>query len=157
MASIDKLLAAMLTHHADALVLKEGEAAMLMIVGQAKPVSKQVLSAQQVSGLVREIASPAAQQALYNARPVWAVAAYAFAVWGGLLGSIALLLKKRWATPVFAVSLAGVIVQDTALFLFTNATTKVGAPVYLLQALVIIVCVLLVWLSRKAAAAGWTG
>ena len=100
---------------------------------------------------------PAAQQALYNARPVWAVAAYAFAVWGGLLGSIALLLKKRWATPVFAVSLAGVIVQDTALFLFTNATTKVGAPVYLLQALVIIVCVLLVWLSRKAAAAGWTG
>jgi ABC-type xylose transport system permease subunit len=97
------------------------------------------------------------QQALHNSRPIWAVAAYALAVWGGLLGSIALLLKKRWATPVFAVSLAGVIVQDTALFLFTNATTKVGAPVYLLQALVIIVCVLLVWLSRKAAAAGWTG
>ena len=82
-------------------------------------------------------------------------AAYALAVWGGLLGSIALLLKKRWATPVFAVSLAGVIVQDTALFGFTDAAKQGGAAVFILQGFVFVVCVALVQLSRKAVAAGW--
>ena len=95
------------------------------------------------------------QQALHNSRPIWAVAAYALAVWGGLLGSIALLLKKRWATPVFAVSLAGVIVQDTALFGFTDAAKQGGAVVFILQGFVFVVCVALVQLSRKAVAAGW--
>ena len=95
------------------------------------------------------------QQALHNSRPIWAVAAYALAVWGGLLGSIALLLKKRWATPVFAVSLAGVIVQDTALFGFTDAAKQGGAAVFILQGFVFVVCVALVQLSRKAVAAGW--
>ena len=49
-----------------------------------------------------------ADQAIYAARPAWAVAASAFAVWGGALGSIGLILRKRWATPVLIVSLAGV-------------------------------------------------
>jgi hypothetical protein len=96
-----------------------------------------------------------AQQAMYNARPMWATAATALAVWGGVLGCIALLMRKRWATPVFAVSLAGVVVQDAAMFGLTDAAKQAGAPVYILQGLVILVCVLLVRLSRKAAAAGW--
>ena len=44
-------------------------------------------------------------------RPVWATAAFALAVFGGALGSLLLLLKKRFAYPVFIVSLLGVIVS----------------------------------------------
>ncbi|MEK0431307.1 MAG: hypothetical protein RL139_1111 [Gemmatimonadota bacterium] len=68
MASIDKLLAVMLSNHADSLVLKEGEPAVITVEGQAKPATKP-LTAQQVGALVREIASPAAQQALDARQP----------------------------------------------------------------------------------------
>lgn len=43
--------------------------------------------------------------------PDWAWSAYAIAVWVGTLGAIALLLRRRIAVPLFAVSLAGVLVQ----------------------------------------------
>ena len=49
-----------------------------------------------------------AQQALYNARPGWAVASTALAVLGGALGCIGLLLSKSWALPLFIVSLVGI-------------------------------------------------
>ena len=57
-------------------------------------------------------AMPEAQQAVYHAFPVWGVAGMAIAVWAGALGSLALVLRKRWAVEVLVVSLAGVILQD---------------------------------------------
>ena len=42
----------------------------------------------------------AEQQALYAARPAWAVAATAIAVWGGAAGCLGLILRKRWAVPL---------------------------------------------------------
>ena len=50
-------------------------------------------------------AMSADQQALYAARPMWAVAAYAIAVWGGALGCAGLILKKRWAKGPLLASL----------------------------------------------------
>ena len=46
----------------------------------------------------------------FYAFPAWAVAAWATGVWGGVLGSILLLFKRRWAAPVFAVSLAAMLI-----------------------------------------------
>ncbi len=97
----------------------------------------------------------AAQQALYAARPAWAVGATAIAVWGGALGCIWLLMRKRWATVVFIASLAGVIVQDIALFGLTDAGSQAGPAVLGLQGLVLIVAVALVFLGRKGASEGW--
>jgi len=37
------------------------------------------------------------QLALIDNTPSWAIAAFAIAVFGGLIGSLALLLKKKWA------------------------------------------------------------
>ena len=47
---------------------------------------------------------PEAERALYSDVPSWAIAAFAIAVFGGLLGSLALLLRKKWATPLFFIS-----------------------------------------------------
>ena len=44
---------------------------------------------------------PEAEQAMYSDIPAWATAAFAFAVFGGFLGSLALLLRKKWATSLF--------------------------------------------------------
>jgi hypothetical protein len=96
-----------------------------------------------------------AQQALYAARPTWAVAATAFAVWGGALGSLGLILRKRWATAVLVVSLLGVVVQDLGLFVLTDAGAQAGATVAVLQGLVLLVAVGLVLLARRARAEGW--
>ncbi|GAA4022785.1 hypothetical protein GCM10022280_24340 [Sphingomonas swuensis] len=52
---------------------------------------------------------PADQRALMEARPVWMIAAYAIAVWVGLLGAIALLARRKVAVPLLLVSLVGAI------------------------------------------------
>ena len=97
----------------------------------------------------------AAQQALYASRPAWAISATAFAVWGGAAGSVGLLLRKRWSRPLFLVSLAGVIVQDVALFGLSTAAAQAGPAAFALQGLVLVIAVALVVLGRKADAQGW--
>jgi len=96
-----------------------------------------------------------AQQAMYAARPAWAVAATAIAVWFGAAGSLGLVLRKRWAVAVLAVSLAGVVVQDLALFVVSDAGAQAGAVAYAMQGFVLVVAVGLVLLARRAAAEGW--
>ncbi len=41
--------------------------------------------------------------------PKWSVATWAVSVWSGVLGSVFLLLRRRWAQPVFAVSLLSML------------------------------------------------
>lgn len=95
-----------------------------------------------------------AQQALYEARPSWAVAATAIAVWFGTAGCVGLLLRKRWATPLLITSLVALIVQDVWLFLMSGVT-QVDPVAVVLQSLVLLIAIGLVLLGRKAAAQGW--
>lgn len=98
---------------------------------------------------------PVEHQALYAARPAWAVAATAVAVFGGLLGCIALLMRKKWALPVFVLSLIGIIVQDIGLFVLADAIKLAGPVVAVLQGVVLLFAIGLVVLSRKAIARNW--
>ena len=98
-------------------------------------------------------AMPADQQALYAARPAWAVAAYAFAVWGGALGCVGLLVRKRWAKGAFLASLLGLIVQDAALF--GMSPVPLSATIYALQGMVLVIAVLLLMLANRASRDGW--
>ena len=98
---------------------------------------------------------PEAQQALYAARPGWAVAATALAVFGGALGSIGLLLRKKWAFPVFVLSLIGILVQDFGLFVLADGASLAGPVAVVMQAVVLAVGIALILLSRKGIARGW--
>jgi hypothetical protein len=98
---------------------------------------------------------PQAQQALYAARPGWAVAATAVAVFGGALGSTGLLLRKKWASPVFLLSLLGILVQDFGLFVLAGGASLAGPVALVLQAVVLAVGIGLVLLSRKGIARDW--
>lgn len=119
------------------------------LLGCAAYLSDVMLSEEAVAAMTE------AQQALYAARPSWAVAATAIAVWGGALGCLGLILRKRWAAPVLVASLVGVIVQDIGLFVLTDAGALAGPSVYFLQGLVFVVAVGLVMFARKAAASHW--
>ena len=98
---------------------------------------------------------PEAQQALYSARPGWAVAATAAAVFGGALGSIGLLLRKKWAFPVFVLSLIGILVQDFGLFVLADGASLAGTVAVVMQAIVLTIGIGLVLLSRNGIARGW--
>lgn len=119
------------------------------LLGCVAYLSDVTMSADAVAQLTPE------QQALYASRPAWAVSATAIAVWGGALGSIGLFLLKRWAAPVLAASLAGIVVQDLALFVLTDAAAQGGAAVFVLQGIVAAAGVGLLVLARRAAARGW--
>lgn len=97
----------------------------------------------------------AEQQALYAARAAWAVAATAVAVIGGALGCIGLILRKRWALPLFVLSLVGVIAQDIGLFVLTDGAKLAGTVAVVLQGVVLLVAIGLVLLARKAIRNGW--
>ena len=96
-----------------------------------------------------------AQQALYNARPGWAVAATALAVFGGAIGCVGLLLRKKWAFILFCLSLVGILAQDFGLFILVNGATLAGSVAVIAQLLVLAIAIGLVFLSRLAIARGW--
>ena len=100
-------------------------------------------------------ALPEAQQALYAARPGWAVVATAVAVIGGALGCVGLLLGRKWAFVLLLLSLAGILVQDYGLFVLADGASLAGPAAVIMQAIVLAVGVGLVLLGRKGIARGW--
>lgn len=98
---------------------------------------------------------PDAQQALYAARPAWAVAATGLAVFGGVLGCLGLLLRRTWAVAVLALSLLGIAVQDVALFVLVDGARLAGPVAVGMQAVVLAIGIALLLLARKARARGW--
>ncbi|MEW5836515.1 MAG: hypothetical protein AB1832_15745 [Pseudomonadota bacterium] len=99
---------------------------------------------------------PEAQQALYRARPAWGLVATGIAVIGGTLGSLGLLLRRRWATGLLIASLLGVLAQDVGLAIMLDSLRAVGGLAQLLQGVVLIVAIGLVPLAGFASARGWT-
>jgi hypothetical protein len=58
--------------------------------------------------------------------PAWADATWAIAVWGALLGSIGLLLRKRWSVPVFGASIVGMVLTAVHNFLLSDGLAIMG-------------------------------
>ncbi len=98
---------------------------------------------------------PEAEQLLYAARPFWAVAATAIAVICGALGSVGLLLGKKWAFLLLSLSLLGILVQDYAMFIMVDGISLAGHAAAVMQGIVLVIGILLVVLSRKGIARGW--
>lgn len=82
--------------------------------------------------------------------PAWAVSTWAIAVWGGLLGSVLLLLARRLATPVFLVSLIAMILTTVYSYGFSNGLEVMGGVGPALFSAVIFVISVLLWLYARA-------
>ncbi|GAG82399.1 unnamed protein product [marine sediment metagenome] len=89
--------------------------------------------------------------AFLDATPVWANAGYAIAVNAGVLASIALLLRKSWAFPLFALSFAGVLVQDFDAFVLRDVVAVWGSGSYYVPSAVIVIGLIELWYSRSVA------
>ena len=125
-----------------------GLALLWNLLGCAAFISDLRLTAADIAAL------PAAQQALYAARPAWAVAATATAVFGGAAGCVGLLLARRWAVPLLTLSLLGIVAQDIGLFVLAGGAAVAAPAVWALQGLVLLVGIALLAMARRAAARG---
>jgi len=98
---------------------------------------------------------PAAERAFYEATPVWATAAFSIAVAAGVIGSAALLFRRRWAVSVFAASLLAIVVQISHSLFIGDGIDVFGPAGFILPLLTFGIGVALVGLSNHSAARGW--
>ncbi len=96
-----------------------------------------------------------AERLLYESQPAWVTGAFAVAVWGGALGCIALLLKKKWAKPVFIISLIGILAQMSHSFFMSNNFEVYGPGAMIMPIMVLIIGIALVLLANTAIKKGW--
>ena len=105
------------------------------------------------------------QIAYYDAMPVWMMSVWAIGVWGGVAGSILLLLRSKLAFPVFVVSLAAFLFSLFCSYVLNDGGKimgflmvdgeKVASPlVFIMQGVVGIGCLFFVWYSRMAMKSG---
>jgi len=87
--------------------------------------------------------------------PAWATAAFAIAVFAGAFGCIALLFRKKFAKTLFILSLLGVIVQFYYELFMTNASDFYGTFEWVMTIMIPVICVFLIWVSKRAIAKGW--
>lgn len=81
--------------------------------------------------------------------PAYITAAFAIAVFGGTLGSILLLLRKKLASTVFYISLLAVIVQMGYLLINGYASSIV------MTIMIIVFAIFLAWFSKFSVSKGY--
>jgi len=101
-------------------------------------------------------AMPAAEQALYTNYPSWALIAFACAVFGGVLGSLLLILKKNLAGPLLLISLIGVLMQVGHTVFVAKAYEVLGPGSLVMPIMLVVIAAYLVMLAGKAKKNGWT-
>ncbi|WP_298366839.1 hypothetical protein [uncultured Lutibacter sp.] len=98
---------------------------------------------------------PEPEQAYYNGIPVWVTAAFAIAVFSGLLGCIALLLKRKIAYLLFIISLITVIIQFIYNFFIQEFMDVSGFSKIIMPIIVMLIAFFLVWYSKECIKKGW--
>ncbi|UCS94548.1 hypothetical protein KZP23_05875 [Echinicola marina] len=100
-------------------------------------------------------ALPETERELYASYPLWATIAYAVAVFGGALGCIGLLLKKKWAKMVLIISLIGIIIQVFHSLAISGAMEVYGPGAAVMPTMIIVLAIFLVWLSNFSIKKHW--
>jgi hypothetical protein len=96
----------------------------------------------------------AEEMAWVAALPAWSVACWAIGVWGSVLGSILLLLRSRFAAPVFLVSLVGALISFGYQFT-ADAPASMHAGLAAIAPVVITIMIVAQWYyARQLTAAG---
>ena len=85
-----------------------------------------------------------AQMAYFDAMPWWTHVAWAVGVWGGAIGGLLVLLRRRLALPVFIASFVGWLAGIIYAGLLSNGFEAMGAH-WPMQIVIGAACVFFVW------------
>ena len=89
------------------------------------------------------------QLSFFYGLPSWVVAAWAIAVWGGVVGSIFLLLRKGIAVWIFLASLVGILITSFQNYVLSNGFEVIGDTFSLVFTLIIFVVALGLYLYSR--------
>lgn len=98
---------------------------------------------------------PEAHRVLMENTPAWSTGLFAIAVWGGVLGTLLLILRKALALPVLVVSLAAVVINAAYTWFMTDAYEVLGAGQAAFAVLILAIAAFLVWFANDAKGKGW--
>lgn len=80
--------------------------------------------------------------------PAWLVAFWAIAVWGGVLGAILLLMRKKAAAPVLLVSFLCMLVTAIRNYVFADGIEAMGSFGAIFSVVIFVVSLFLVFYSK---------
>ncbi len=95
------------------------------------------------------------QLEMVYATPSWAIAAFALAVFGGLLGALALLLRKKIANILFTISLLGILAQMTYNFFISKSMDVYGPGDMIMPIMIVVIGIFLFMSSKSSINKGW--
>ncbi len=90
------------------------------------------------------------QLSFFYGLPAWVVAAWALGVWGGVLGALLLLARRRFAVWVFLVSLIAVVIMTFRNYILSNGMEVIGDAFSLGFTAVIFLIALALFLYARA-------
>lgn len=90
----------------------------------------------------------------FHSFPDWVVSGWAFGVWGALAGSVALLMRRRWAVWAFALSLLGLLVSSIYTLGLTNGMEIMGSEAVVFSSVIWVIGIFLLVYSYLMAKRG---
>lgn len=98
---------------------------------------------------------PEAERNLYGNYPLWTKIIFALATFGGVLGCIALLMRKKWATPILLISFIAICIQMGHSLFIAGALNVYGPKHAILPGIVALVGFGLYWFSKYSQKRDW--
>ena len=101
---------------------------------------------------LRNMKMTEAQIAAFAAMPAWTHVAWAVGVWGGALGGLLLLLRRKLALPVFCASFAGFLAGLLHVYVLAPDASVMPDGVWIMQVVIGLGCVLFIlyaWRQSK--------
>ena len=109
---------------------------VIAVLFNAIGVFDYVMSMSQGATYMASAGMTPAQIAHYQEMPFWMTVVWTIGVWGAMLGSVLILLRKKLAFPVFAVSLAAFLVSLIYTYVLTNGGEIMGAQMAIASAVI---------------------
>jgi hypothetical protein len=100
-------------------------------------------------------AYPPEELELINSAPSWGIYVYAIAVFGGLLASVLLLMRKKMAVGIFGISLLAILIQMGYWIFGMDAVGVMGPSSLIMPLIVIAIAIFEYFYSKGAARNGW--
>ena len=98
---------------------------------------------------------PLDQRVVAEARPIWAMAAYAIAVWAGLAGAILLVLRRKLAQPLLLVSLVAAVITFMPYAIVPGVRDNISTNDVAFAIAILAITWTIFWFARHSSQRGW--
>lgn len=94
------------------------------------------------------------QLAYFYGFPTWYVATWAISVWTSFVGALLLLMRMKWASLMFLISLISYVISAIYSFGFTDAFAMMGVGGVIFSAVIFLSILGFFWLARSSSSSG---